>query len=212
MDCNREGRDSKLTMRRKLSSKGLALSWVAPLPHLHLPTATITLDKSSAHPDLVISQDLKAVTLDFIQQSVEPTDLERFYPFRCVLGSPGLKYGRHQWEVTFEGSRGGNCIVGVVSGLVPRRGCLVMEPLTGFWVLRITGFQCLALTGVDTQEILPIPRPKKISIYVDHEDGEVTFYDGTTKNHIYTFHASFPGEIFPFFQLLIVGTKITLSP
>lgn len=172
-------------------------------------SASITLDKSSAHPDLIISQDLKTVTLDFFQQSVEPTDLARFYPFRCVLGSPGLIGGRHQWEVML---RGGGCIVGAVSGLVPRRGCLVMEPSTGFWVLRITGFECQALTGVDTHEVLPIPNPRKISICVDHEDREVTFYDGTTKNHIYTFHASFPGEIFPFFQLLFAGTQITLSP
>ncbi|XP_049620721.1 E3 ubiquitin-protein ligase TRIM31 [Suncus etruscus] len=181
---------------------------------LKTESTSITLDKSSAHPDLIISRDLKTVTLDFIQQSVEPTDLARFYPFRCVLGSPGLKYGRHQWEVMLRGPEGGGCIVGAVSGLVPRRGCLAMEPSTGFWVLRITGFECQALNGVDTHEVLLIPHPTKISICVDHEDGEVTFYDGTTKNHIYTFHASFPGEIFPFFQLLFAdrSVRVPLTP
>uniref|UniRef100_A0A8D2CRX2 E3 ubiquitin-protein ligase TRIM31 n=1 Tax=Sciurus vulgaris TaxID=55149 RepID=A0A8D2CRX2_SCIVU len=178
------------------------------------PTSTpVTLDAASAHPYLILSQDLKTVTLPLHPQrrSEEPTDQERFYPFPCVLGSPGISSGCQAWEAELQGGERGGCLVGVASELVCRRGCLLVEPLAGFWTLRITSLGCEALTDGGTRENLPI-RPKKVGIFVDHELGEVVFFDSTTSNHIYTFHASFAGQIFPFFRLLYPGTQITLNP
>lgn len=172
----------------------------------------MTLDGSSAHPDLIISRNLKTVSLDFVLQSEEPTDHKRFYPLRCVLGSPGLERGCHSWKVTLQGLEGGGCVVGVVSDLVPRRGMLAIEPSAGFWVLRITGSECQAIAEFGLLEDLPVLAPRKVGVYVDHELGEVTFYNAITGHHIYTFHTSFPGRVFPFFQLLLSGTRLTLSP
>lgn len=66
------------------------MTWpgAAPLSPPYLPSASVTLDAASAHADLIISQDLKTVTLDQASQSgwTEPTDPERFHAFRCVLG------------------------------------------------------------------------------------------------------------------------------
>ncbi|XP_047415188.1 E3 ubiquitin-protein ligase TRIM31 [Sciurus carolinensis] len=173
----------------------------------------VALDAASPHPDLILSQDLKTVTLPLHPQrrSEEPADQERFYPFPCVLGSPGISSGCQAWEAELQGGERAGCLVGVASELVCRRGCLLVEPLAGFWTLRITSLGCEALTDGGTRENLPI-RPKKVGIFVDHELGEVVFFDSTTSNHIYTFHASFAGQIFPFFQLLYPGTQITLNP
>ena len=173
----------------------------------------MTLDAASAHPDLIISQDLKTVTLDQVFQSgwAEPTDPERFHPFRCVLGLPGFSTGCQAWEAELQGPGGGGCVVGVASDPVPRRGTLVLAPLTGFWVLRIASSKCQALTEVDTREDLSVC-PRKVGVRVNHECGEVVFYDATTSNNIYTFQASFAGQVFPFFWLLFPGTQITLSP
>uniref|UniRef100_A0A8D0MPL7 E3 ubiquitin-protein ligase TRIM31 n=1 Tax=Sus scrofa TaxID=9823 RepID=A0A8D0MPL7_PIG len=173
----------------------------------------VTLDAASAHPDLIISQDLKTVTLDPVPQSrcAEPTDPARFHPFRCVLGLPGLSSGCQTWEAELEGPEGGGCLVGVASELVTRRGPLMIEPLTGFWVLRIVGFDCQALTEGGTREELSV-RPRKVGVHVNHEGGEVVFYDSITSSRIYTFHTSFPGQVLPFFRLLFPGTQITLSP
>uniref|UniRef100_A0A8C3W9R8 E3 ubiquitin-protein ligase TRIM31 n=1 Tax=Catagonus wagneri TaxID=51154 RepID=A0A8C3W9R8_9CETA len=180
---------------------------------LEVALTPVTLDAASAHPDLVISQDLKTVTLDPVPQSccAEPTDPARFHPFRCALGLPGLSSGCQTWEAELEGPEGGGCVVGVASELVTRRGPLVIEPLTGFWVLRIAGSECQALTEGGTREELSV-RPRKVRVRVNHECGEVVFSDSTTSSHIYTFHTSFPGHIFPFFRLLFPGTQITLSP
>ncbi|XP_059796699.1 E3 ubiquitin-protein ligase TRIM31 [Balaenoptera ricei] len=173
----------------------------------------VTLDAASAHPDLIISQDLKTVTLDQVSQSgwTEPTDPERFHPFRCVLGLPGFSTGCQAWEAELQGPGGGGCVVGVASDPVPRRGTLVLAPLTGFWALRIASSKCQALTEGGTREDLSVC-PRKVGVRVNHECGKVVFYDATTSNNIYTFQASFAGQVFPFFRLLFPGTQITLSP
>uniref|UniRef100_A0A8C0ZQW6 E3 ubiquitin-protein ligase TRIM31 n=1 Tax=Castor canadensis TaxID=51338 RepID=A0A8C0ZQW6_CASCN len=179
----------------------------------YLPTAPVTLDATSAHPDLTLSKDLKTVTLDHVPRGdcSEPTEPERFYPFCCLLGLPGLSSGRQAWEAELQGPLGGACVVGVALELVPRRGYLPLEPLSGFWALRISGSTCHALTERGTREKL-LFCPRKVGVHVDHDCGKVVFYDATTSNHIYTFLASFPGQIFPFFRLLLPGTQITLSP
>ncbi|KAG8510742.1 E3 ubiquitin-protein ligase TRIM31 [Galemys pyrenaicus] len=173
----------------------------------------VTFDEATAHPDLTISQDLKTVTLDFIHHESlrEPKHPESFYPFRCVLGSPGLSNGRQTWEAELQGPGGGACMVGVALEHVECRGFVAIEPLTGFWVLRVTGSECQAITGAGSREDLPVC-PSKVGICVDYECGEVIFYDAIKNKHIYTFHTSFPGHIFPFYRLLFSGTRITLNP
>ncbi|XP_043306501.1 E3 ubiquitin-protein ligase TRIM31 [Cervus canadensis] len=195
------------------SSENLGSPGVTNIEELKTVIDPLILDAASAHPDLIISQDLKTVTLTPVLQSVcaEPTNPERFYPFRCVLGLPGLCSGCQTWEAELQGPGGGGCVVGVASEPVPRKGMLQIEPLSGFWALRIAGSECQALTGAGTREDLLVC-PRKVGIRVNHECGEVVFCDATTSNHLYTFHASFPGQIFPFFRLLFPGTQITLSP
>ncbi|XP_069930933.1 E3 ubiquitin-protein ligase TRIM31 isoform X2 [Oryctolagus cuniculus] len=190
-----------------------AATRTAELREALTPTAPVTFDAASAHPDLVLSQDLKTVTLDLApaDSSEDAAGPESFYPFRCVLGSPGFSCGRHAWEAELRGPRGGACVVGVAWEQVARRGFLTVEPESGFWALRITDSECQALTGQDTRKDLPL-RPRKVRVRVDVELGTVAFYDAATNTHLYTFHASFPGKIFPFFRLLFPGTQVILNP
>ncbi|XP_058522865.1 E3 ubiquitin-protein ligase TRIM31-like [Ochotona princeps] len=141
----------------------------------------------------------------------DPGEPQRFFPSRCVLGSPGFSTGRHTWEVERSGPRGGQCILGVAWEQAPRQGSLTLEPARGFWVLRFARFKCQALTGSNTWEDLPVC-PRRVGVCVDLQEKEVSFYDPDTNNHIYTFQASFQGKIFPFFRLLFSGTQITLNP
>ncbi|XP_075399605.1 E3 ubiquitin-protein ligase TRIM31 [Tenrec ecaudatus] len=175
--------------------------------------APVTFDATSAHPDLILSQDLKTVTLGAISSnnSEAPDEPARFNPFRCVVGSPGLSCGQQAWEAELRGPEGGACIVGVASEHAARRDFLSLEPAAGFWTLRFSARQCQALVEGGTRKDLQA-RPSRVGVSVDHERGEVAFYDAATAEHIYTFHASFPGQIFPFFRLLFPGTQITLRP
>lgn len=144
------------------------------------------------------------MTLDQVSQSgwTEPTDPERSHPFRCVLGLarlllrlPGLGGGAPR--ARGRGLRGGRGLRASTTEGHAGVGALI----TGFWALRIAGSECQALTKAGTREDLSVC-PRKVGVRVNHECGEVVFYDATTSNHIYTFQASFPGQVFPFFWLL----------
>ncbi|XP_040825677.1 E3 ubiquitin-protein ligase TRIM31-like [Ochotona curzoniae] len=176
-------------------------------------SAPVTFNAASAHPDLNFSQDLKMVTMDTFPPkfSEDPAVPQRFFPSRCVLGSPGFSTGRHTWEVERSGPRGGACVVGVAWEQAPRQGSLTLEPASGFWVLRFSNLECQALIGSNIGEDFPV-RPRRVGVCVDFEGKEVSFYDADTNDHIYTFQASFPGKIFPFFRLLFSGTQLTLNP
>lgn len=152
----------------------LTWGWPPLSPHLH--TAPVTLDEASAHPDLILSQDLKIVTLDLASQgsSKKPGDHRRFYRFPCVLGSLGLNYGRSAWGAGLQGPGGGACVLDVALKLVPRRGFLEVEPLTGFRALHITGSEYPALTESGSWEDVPVC-PNKVGVHVDYEGGEVVF-------------------------------------
>ncbi|XP_040825761.1 E3 ubiquitin-protein ligase TRIM31-like [Ochotona curzoniae] len=180
---------------------------------LQLMLTPVIFNVASAHPDLKFSQDLKTVTMDMILQkySEDPAEPQHFYPSRCVLGSPGFSTGCHSWVVERSGPQDGSCVLGVAWEQAPRKGGLTLEPKSGFWVLRFTSSNCRALTGRDSWELLPVC-PRRVGVCVDLEGEEVSFYDPDTKDHIYTFQASFPGKIFPFFKLLFSGTQLTLSP
>ncbi len=45
------------------------------------------------------------------------------------------------------------------------------------------------------------PKLKRVGVYVDYEEGQVSFYDVQNKRHIYTFMDSFKEKLFPFFYL-----------
>ncbi|XP_040825737.1 E3 ubiquitin-protein ligase TRIM31-like [Ochotona curzoniae] len=179
----------------------------------HRQSGPVFFNAASAHPELRISKDLKTVKLHLthiLKRSDDPVEPQRFYPFRCVLGSPGFFTGHHSWEVERSGPWGGICTVGVAWEQAPRQGYLTLEPASGFWVLHFTDSKCQALTGSNTWEDLPVC-PRRVGVCVDFEGKEVSFHDAATKKHIYTFQASFLGKISPFFRLF-PGTQITLSP
>ncbi|KAM9665277.1 LOW QUALITY PROTEIN: E3 ubiquitin-protein ligase TRIM31 [Trichechus inunguis] len=170
------------------SSENLGSIRSAWREELKVAPTSVTLDAASAHPDLVLSQDLQTVTLPFVPQgdSEESADPQRFYPFRCA-GLPGVSGGCQAWEAE---------LGGVGAGPAAGRGL---------------GLECQALLDGNTREELPVC-PSRVGVRVDHERGEVVFYDAITSKHISIFHACFPGRVFAFFRLLFTGTQIALSP
>ncbi|XP_029416852.1 E3 ubiquitin-protein ligase TRIM31-like [Nannospalax galili] len=183
-------------------------------------SSPVTLDASSAHEDLTLSQDLKTVRLDdrtvHKKDSNKNVDPQRFYPSFSVLGSPGISSGCRIWEVELQWDWlllkfPSCCVVGVASELVPRQGHVTVKPLNGFWALQVYPSRCWPLTDSRTQENVHVCL-NKVGIFVNYDCGEVVFYDATTNDHIYTFHASFTGKVFPFFQLLDTFSQITLIP
>ncbi|XP_067865784.1 zinc-binding protein A33-like [Heterodontus francisci] len=144
---------------------------ISPVP------TPLTLDPSSANPYLVLSEDLTAVKYSYTSQQL-PENLERFDFCACVLGSVGFASGRHYWEVDV-GSQP-DWDVGVAAESIDREGWVILTPENGFWTFGHV-------------------EHSKIGIYLDHEGGQVSFYNANDMTHLYTFADTFTEKLFPFF-------------
>lgn len=175
-----------------------------------LPTSVpVTLDKNSADPELTISRDLKKVTLYIIAD--KQTKPGPFYPFHCVRGSPGLSSGRQVWEAEIRQPSGGVCIIGVATEWDLGAQSKDFEGQNCIWALQVSPTGCQPFTNSKAQEDLQVC-VKKMRVYVNHDCGEVIFYDAITSKHIYTFQTSFVGKVFPIFGLQVACSHITLTP
>lgn len=157
----------------------------------------ITLDPSTAHPNLLLSSDLKSVRFVASRPRELPPTPRRFTLYPCVLGAQGFTSGRHYWEVEVGDKT--HWALGVCKDSVSRQGDPPPFPEAGYWRVRLwNGDNYAATTHPFTPLSLRV-KPKRVGVFVDYEEGEVAFYNVTDRSHIYTFSATFTEKIWPLF-------------
>ncbi|XP_047192067.1 E3 ubiquitin-protein ligase TRIM7 isoform X2 [Scophthalmus maximus] len=161
-------------------------------------TADVTLDPDSANPWLQLSQDRHQVRHLGAWQDL-PDHPDRFDTVVIVLGREGFTSGRHYWEVQV-GDKD-DWYLGVARSSVNRKGRISVSTTQGYWALAMKKGQGYRAS---TSPPLPLPlhpRPGRVGVYVDCEEGQVSFYDVKARTHIYTFRDTFREKIQPFFYL-----------
>ncbi|XP_033912731.3 E3 ubiquitin-protein ligase TRIM39-like [Acipenser ruthenus] len=157
----------------------------------------VTLDVDTANPWLILSEDRKEVKDGNTRHDL-PDSPKRFDRVVSVLGKQGFTSGRHYWQV--EVGEKTQWTLGVAKESINRTGMIIVSPENGYWTvwLRISsGFR--ALTNTPT----PLPlslKPRKLGVYLDYEEGQVSFYNVETRSHIFTFSDTFTEKIYPFFS------------
>ncbi|XP_064197539.1 E3 ubiquitin-protein ligase TRIM35-like [Anguilla rostrata] len=170
----------------------------------------VTLDPNTAHPLLLLSEDLTRVRYSGEIQLV-PDNPERFDGLQwCVLGSEGFSSGRHCWDVEVGGEY---WAVGVAKESISRKGAVRLSPEGGVWSIEQHCGGYVALTYSRTA--LTVRRKlQKVRVQLDWDRGEVSFSDPSHNTPLYTFKHSFTERVFPFFcpgPLRICPLKVKVS-
>uniref|UniRef100_A0A672QQ13 E3 ubiquitin-protein ligase TRIM21-like n=1 Tax=Sinocyclocheilus grahami TaxID=75366 RepID=A0A672QQ13_SINGR len=157
----------------------------------------VTLDRDSAHPRLIITDDGKQVHCRDRYQTV-PDTVERFDRVVCVLGRQGISSGCHYWEVVVGEKTDWD--LGIASHSINRKGKLVANPANGFWFLSLRDKHEYVFRTEPSMPIVVHPKPQHVGVCVDYEKGQLSFYNADTKSLIFTFTDSFAETLYPFFS------------
>ncbi|XP_042683432.1 tripartite motif-containing protein 15-like isoform X3 [Centrocercus urophasianus] len=157
--------------------------------------ANITMDPTTAHPNLHLSEDRKQARGQLMPQEL-PENPERFSFEPCVLGCQGFTSGRHFWEV--EVGQGGVWALGVARASMKRKGPMSFSPKEGVWALEAYHSLTSPRANLRLNAL-----PRRIRVSLDYEGGRVAFFssDDDTPILVYT-RASFNGEkVLPWFKI-----------
>ncbi|XP_063069003.1 zinc-binding protein A33-like [Engraulis encrasicolus] len=155
----------------------------------------VTLDPNTAHPRLILSEDLTSVRhVDERQQL--PDNPERFDVNVCVLGSEGFNSGTHCWDVEVGESNVWD--LGVMTESLQRTGDI--SHISGQWgVLCGDGKYVAWAPPHEYHDLTVQQRPQRIRVKLNWDRGELTFTNPDNNTHMHTFTHTFTERLFPFF-------------
>ncbi|NWH91904.1 TRI27 protein, partial [Aegithalos caudatus] len=192
---------------------------------------TVTLDPSTAHPQLLVAPDGSSVSWESSRDppgdgpgpGTEPvpggsgpgTD-------PSVLGRQGVTAGRRCWDVQV--APAGSWALGVArespgSGAetpgsgAETPGSTAETPGSAEWELWSMGLcqgQFWALTSLERIPLFPLRAPSRVRVALDYERGQVAFFDADQRSLIFAFPgASFKGQsVHPWFLVWGEGSRI----
>lgn len=156
---------------------------------------SITLDPNSAHPCLVLSDDLTSLHYSK-QPSCCPDNPERFHVSAEVVGMTSLGAGSHHWVV--ETGSNQDWLLGVASLSVPRNAEVPARPENGFWTLCFRDRELRAMSSPPTM-LAVTTKPEQVKVQLDYNKGTVSFFDPVANSLMYKFTQTFTEPLLPYF-------------
>ncbi|XP_049428129.1 E3 ubiquitin-protein ligase TRIM21-like isoform X1 [Epinephelus fuscoguttatus] len=187
-------------LEETLSEQIKTLLAVSELKRVQQYAVDLTLDPDTAHPKLILSDDGKQVKCGDVRKNL-PDNPERFSRFIIILAKQSFSSGRFYFEVQVKEKTEWD--LGVARESINRKGNITLRPQDGFWTVWLrNGNEYKALAGPSVLLSLKSqPQPQKVGVFVDYEEGLVSFYDVDAAALIYSFTGcSFTEKLFPYFS------------
>uniref|UniRef100_A0A674E3N5 B30.2/SPRY domain-containing protein n=1 Tax=Salmo trutta TaxID=8032 RepID=A0A674E3N5_SALTR len=148
--------------------------------HLHL------LQSYTLHKDMM-SEEKKKTSIHL------PDNPKMFDCCGNVLGKEGFSSGRFYYEVTVNGKT--DWTLGVARESINRKEKITLTHENGYWTVRLRNGNEYIANSIPT-------KPQKVGVFVDCEEGQVSFYDVEARSHIYSFtDCTFAEKLYPYFCL-----------
>uniref|UniRef100_A0A4W5JBF5 B30.2/SPRY domain-containing protein n=1 Tax=Hucho hucho TaxID=62062 RepID=A0A4W5JBF5_9TELE len=184
-------------LREALNSEENRLS-AAELGRIKKCAVNVTLDPDTAHPYLIVSEDGKQVRIGDLWQNVTDGP-ERFNLVVNVLAKEGFSSGRFYYEVQVNGKT--RLDLGVAVESINRKSRVTLSPGHGYLAICLRDGDRYVAAENPAILITLSQKPQKIGVYVDYEQGQVSFYDVDNRSHIYSFtDYTFNKKLYPFFS------------
>uniref|UniRef100_A0AAY4BK53 Zinc-binding protein A33-like n=1 Tax=Denticeps clupeoides TaxID=299321 RepID=A0AAY4BK53_9TELE len=163
----------------------------------------VTLNPITAHPQLVLSEDLTSMRYSDERQKL-PDNPERFDLYAAVLGSEGFNSGTHCWDVDV--GENTNWRLGVMAESAERKGEVCSR--SGICYMFYCAGKYTARSTPKPETLLSVNRKlQKIRVTLDWDGGKLLFSDAVNNTHLHTHTHTFTERVFPYFN-----TACNLSP
>ncbi|XP_030641280.1 tripartite motif-containing protein 35-like [Chanos chanos] len=157
----------------------------------------VILDPNTAHPKLILSEDLTSVRFSDEKQQI-PDNPERFDGYVCVLGSEGFNSGTHCWDVDVGDST--DWILGVTTESNQRKGETLYN--TGVWCVGcVDGKYWSKASGESDIPLTVNNKFQRIRVELEWDRGKLSFSDPLNNTHLHTFTHTFTERMFPYFAI-----------
>ncbi|CAL8262694.1 unnamed protein product [Boreogadus saida] len=155
----------------------------------------VTLDPDTAYPTLILSEDGKQVHNGGVVRKL-PDNPKRFTWCKCVLTRQSFSSGRFYFEVQVKDKT--DWWLGVARESIDRKDWAGWTPEVGYWTLYCDQNGLVFRDNSDVR--LPLRAGlQKVGVFVDYDEGLVSFYDVEARVHIYSATGcTFTEPLYPF--------------
>uniref|UniRef100_A0A3P8X0A1 Tripartite motif containing 47 n=1 Tax=Cynoglossus semilaevis TaxID=244447 RepID=A0A3P8X0A1_CYNSE len=172
------------------------IMWKKMMHVLHTMPQNLTLDPSTAHPYLDISDFDTKVEESCVRRN-EADMPECFTRFCGVLGIAKYSSGQHYWEVDVRDKA--VWYLGVTTVSSNRKGYVSLAPSAGYWSICLQD-RLYANTEDGRVPVADYWTSPRVGVYLDYDNGLLSFYDAVTMKRLYMFDTCFEEPVSPFFS------------
>ncbi|XP_039613667.1 butyrophilin subfamily 1 member A1-like isoform X2 [Polypterus senegalus] len=153
--------------------------------------ADVILDPDTAHPYLCLSEDGKEVRNVGKLQTV-PDKPRRYMDFHSVQAREAYTSGRHYWEVEVREKI--EWTVGIALEM-EGKGEFCSEP---YRRVRLRNEKEYSAVSEKVTSLLVRRKPDRIRVFLDYDEGQLSFYNAESREHLHTFTETFSGKLYPY--------------